>query len=397
MRTNKYQLLLSPDISPDGVIQGGGIPAQREPEIPQAKEEDNGAPPDNTVTEDEGEPFDLSAFEAVKRESPAPAPKKEDDKVEDKTEDKVEDKPEDKKVVTPPEKKTVVTPTTQKQTTPVARDYSDIEEGDRDLFKNMSNQAFAKLKPVYLEHKRLQQEKQQLETSLAEAKKAGLPESYYENPQAYIFDKEYQTAEQSLELVNKVAAHWQEQMQLIEKGKDWQDLKWDATKNDFVLSAPLPANPENRVAVLTAYQRILGQQGHFEQKVNTIRSTFKERHQETVQGINQLADSFFPTFKDDKSEHAIIAKDVESKLPSYMRGNPVTKIVARSLATNILLTKKVNELLAKIPKEEAVKKVVSNARRQAGPTNGDMGAAHVEQVDGGDEVTMDDFLAVKRG
>lgn len=403
----KYLLNLAPDISPDGIPSGGasqqvileapdaGTPmpeptGQATPQVEQ--QQDKGTSPVYEEAEGE-EAFSMDAFLKAKqstddthKEVIKPVEKKEDEVIDDKA-------------ISIPADKKVTQPIVDKNNKTDARDYSDIPDEDKPVFKKMGNEAFAKFKPIYLAEKEKTKLLAERDTQLAEAKKGGLPENYFENPEAYIFDPEYKQAEQHLNIATSVANHWREQMTLIEKGKEWQDLNWDEAQKKFIKSAPIPSSPENRIAVQEAFQNVLNKRNEFESKAQSIRNNFQQRNQQVNEELGQLADSCFPTFKDAKSEHHLIAKDIESKLPNFIRKSPLSKIITRSMAVNLMLSKQLAELKKNgAPANGSAAKTtngVSAAKRQAGPTNGDMGAS--SQVTLEQEVTMDDFRRVKEG
>jgi len=381
MLNQKLLLLLAPDITPDGVVTGGGAPVSPSAHVPEVSttEVETLAP---EVIEDEEDTVSIDDFTKsveLKNEEP---PKKE-------SEDVVEDQPKGEAT----KKEDSIHP---KQ----ARDYSDIEEADRELFKNMNNKAFATLKPVYLEHKKLKQEKQELEGKLTEAQKGGLPPNYFEHPDAYIFDSEYKNAANLQTTASSLVSHWEKQLEAIEQGKEWQAVSLDEKTGNFVLSEPRPSDAHSRVSVMRMYNQAMQYENQYRQQTESIRNNFTVRSKEISKAIQQVEKDWFPEFADDKATLSILAKDIESKLPSFVQNSPLKNIVARS-TTIILSQRKAIEQLQEQLKTAAVtpQNGKGAAPRKSQPNAGDMGAAVRQPGTNGadDDVTFDDFQKIIEG
>jgi len=96
---------------------------------------------------------------------------------------KVEEKKDEKKVETVDTTKS--TPITQKgdigKQALAARDYSGIDEADLPVFKQMSKEAFEKIKPIYQSNKANVAEIAKRDTRIKELEAGGIPQSYYEH------------------------------------------------------------------------------------------------------------------------------------------------------------------------------------------------------------------------
>ena len=390
----------NPGISPDGIPAGGGIPAQPEPTLPVEPTTPPPAPaikaepethlPGNQPKYDED---DKTTFDDFKKMFQPPAPveptePKADDK---KKEDEVpltEPKKEDNTPPTPP----VQTPATPPN--PNARDYTGLDETEVMLFKNMNNYAFAKLKPMYLEHKKSLEDLKQKDAEIAKLKQGGLPESYFEHPEAYRFDPEYQRNAAALGIINDAVAHWRKQMENIESGNDWQDLAWDDATKSFKTTDNLPANSQNRIAVLTRYQQALQQQGIYGEKVQTLQSNYLSRHAKIKNELIATEESWFPEFKDDKAPHTVIANQIRTKMPAYVQANPLAGILSKALATSLSLMQKLQGMEIELTKLKAAAPAPAAVRQ---PTAAELASGSPKvPANNGDDVTFDDFIKRKQ-
>lgn len=377
------QNLHSPE---DIVVQ---VPPDNKPDVPDTSSNNKG---------DDGEGDEpttsIEDFLNVKAPDTKPDIKKE------LTEDGKSFKKEADPKVLPKDIKSVETPakvpgTQTTQSNPNARDYSDIAPEDVEYFQKMGNKAFAKMKPLYLEHKAKTAELEETKQALAKAKEGGLPDSYYEHERGYQFDPQYQEAESNYNLANQIATHWRNQLQLIEEGKDWKDLSWDEAKGTFILSEDKPANASGRIGVLTAYQKALSAQTNLGEQVQNLRSNFKQKHSGIVEELKNTEKSWFPKFEDAKSQEAAFAQEIFTKLPSYVQKNPIGRLLAKAAANNIIQHKYILALEAQVAAKGGKAVVTANkTNSQQNPNLNDMGAHSANGNKAEDDVTMDDFKRV---
>jgi hypothetical protein len=213
--------------------------------------------------------------------------------------------------------------------TPVdARDFTGIEEQHIPLFKKMGNDAFALAKETYLERKTLREQVKQLESK-------SIPQSYFNNPQAYILTPEFREAASSERTARSIADHWRQQLIAVENGKKWQGLAYD-DKGQVVTTEPQTPSAEAKAQILEALTVTSAQANEFTNKAKLIKETFTSRYQEQAGAVKQIEDKYFPGFdKDDHPAKKIVEK-ISADLANF-KDHPVTSFAAKAAAGIILL------------------------------------------------------------
>lgn len=264
----------------------------------------------NTINLDQFEKeFDLGFEKTAK-------PKVEEKKEEKKEEEVVETKP---KIGRPA----------------LERDYSDLDDSEKLIFQKMSNEAYAKLYPLYKEHKTLKPQLEAQKTRIAELEKNALPSSYFQHPNGYVLDPSFTQLSENLSVTQVIENHWRTQLKKMEAGEDWQDLDIDEN-GKFKLSEPKPSDGSSKVDVLSYYQHAISQRQSAETKIKDLVSTFGEKHGKISSFVKaEIEDRFFPMFKDDvvnkpesKEIRESLAK-VSDAFPEELRGNILMGTVAK--------------------------------------------------------------------
>src|SRR5436305_1763019 len=72
----------------------------------------------------------------------------------------------------------------------------------------------------------------ELTANLEKAKKGGIPDSYYEHPNAYVLSPEFTTSSQRVSAAQTILNHWQEQYTELRGGAaEIMDIGYDANGN----------------------------------------------------------------------------------------------------------------------------------------------------------------------
>lgn len=302
-------------------------------------------------------------------------------RVPDKATPKVEPKPDDK-ALDKLDDKTVVKSTDTKPDN--FRDLTGIAEEDKQHFLRMSTAAFNRLKPVYLEKAKVEEELGKTKEQLSKA--GQMPDSYYEHPAAFILDQEFQENTSNVKVASDIANHWQRQLALIDSGKDWQDL--DIKDGKYVLSEAKVADNNARAQVIRNMNFADRQVSEFQTKANAIQHTFANKHRALATELKQAEDTWFPSFKDDKHPLQPVVKDMLAKLPPALRNHPMATLLAKSLTVNA-------ELGRRMAKLSEAKPTDTTDKTQRQPNLNDMGGGGDKKNGDDAEVTMDDFNARK--
>ena len=280
-----------------------------------------------------------------------------------------------------------------------SRDYSDLEPDVVPLFRNMSNDAFNKLKPLYLEHKNLKktlEEKEGVIKSLNERKPTT---STLEHEEGYLLDNEFRTALAGQNAANYIYNHWAKQHDAIGNGaKEVEILGYDDKTGQYVITQKIPAdvNAERFVLKQLAYAQNLQMQQ--EQNVRQISSTYKNRYSENLNGLKQLEAAYFNVF--DKPENVSVYKPVIEKhlqsIPAAFRSHPIASSFAKSLALNEALARMISDIQSKNT-SKVEDKSKSSKKPNSGPSAAEAAGDGGKNKGNDEAVTLDDFERIKGG
>jgi hypothetical protein len=277
-----------------------------------------------------------------------------------------------------------------KKDIPPARDLSDIAPEDAPLFKQMSNEAFSKLKPLYLEHKKLKDAITAKEAEVTKLKEGRLPDSYFEHPEGFRFDPEYTQQESIVNSANFLVNHWREQLKAIRDGAAEFEAIVVTPEGKYAIEKR-PADSAAEADILLYYNN--AQHALINAKAETAKfqSTFKEKFNGTKKWVSDFESTAFALF--DKEEGKQLAKAVEdtvNSFPAAIRQSLAARLLAKSLVTNQQQFNIIKQL-ASSPNLEVAKK---EDKAKAGPTSAETmsGAGSGES-----EVTIDAFERLKAG
>lgn len=416
-------------INADGTINAAPLVTSTDAPVKIADQPlvDPNAPP---ITEEvdatlEEPAIDFNSFLTKKEE---PNLKEEPAKpVDDKSKDKVEDKVEEEKLEpeVKPEVKLSTTPSKDKKAANV-RDYSDIEESDVPLFKTMGNDTFNKLKPIYLEHKKIKADIAAKDTELTTTKQqlvdaqkglVKLPESYYEHPNAVLLTPEFSEKLADVQNANIIYNHWKSELKKVREGAKEINIIGFNQQGQLVITNKVAADIDTDDNLREYINHAQTQLVNVQANLKTTQQTFAAKVTEYQNAVKQQEAAYFSGFDktpEDKKLYDPLIKQHLERLPPPFRASPIASMLAKSLAMNEVLA----ELIKKASTENADLKTKLNppkrgVGRPAGTkTNGveqhkpitkQPTAAEISaEADGddpdknGDNITMDDFELVKQ-
>lgn len=380
---------ISPDGNPTGVVNAAPI-AQTPPPpapkadapLPPAKVE---APKPEAKAEDDN--IDFTLFQAVKNGTD-PVPEK-------KPEGKV-DAP--GQIKTTPEAK----PDAPKADSPTSdndgRDYSEFNDEEKGLFKRMSNDAFNRLKPIYLDHRKLKTQLEEKNKELETAKKGltTVPDSYYEHPQAYVLTPEFAQAQGDVMKAEQVFNHWSSQLEKVREGAKEIDMLGSDQNGNLVITGKLPADTSAETRLLTYFNFSQQQLMNAQANARALGRTHSERYQNAVNFVRDFESKSFGAFDDPASKPTLepLVKSTIEGFPPTFRSSPLASLLAKSLITTTRLAALVQKLQGNGATSQAPNPATKN-----GPTAAEAAAEGGEGDKGKDKdsVTFDDFEKVKHG
>lgn len=303
------------------------------------------------------------------------------------TEEKPEEKttPEENKDETPAT--TVETPVTPGKKPVVLqkdRDFTEIDEADRPLFRDMSKTSFEKLKEVYVANKKAAAKIAELEQKVSAPQ---TPKAFYEHPQAYTLDESYQQAAKGLEIANGVESHIITQLENIAKGDKWQDLGVDPKTGEiYVQSDAKEPNVRAEVYLKGLLTQAQNEKHSLSRKISEVREGFTKTYQSDIQVIKAAEEKYFPGY--DKEDHPTrkTQQGFLELLPVSHRNHPLASVLAKTVANNGLFIQKLEaankelaELKAKFAAVKPVNKNIQPTKSHLSP-NGNNGKKSIADV-----------------
>lgn len=217
------------------------------------------------------------------------------------------------------------------------RKFDGLDPDEIPLFKQMSNQAYAKLYPSYIANKQRQSKEAELQKQLEEQRKFSL----YEADGAWQLSEDYQSLANDRARIAGEAEYWQNQLAAIESGEKWRPLM-QAPDGRLYAGEPQDATPQAKALILSnltkANQYLAGADADLAQ----YQSQFKTKHQEYVSSLGQIKGQIL-TPQQEEALKPHIDKTLE-KFPSYVRGKPEARLAATLWVLNQGLIKVIQGL-----------------------------------------------------
>lgn len=388
------------EISPDGVPTGTVVAAPHPSTKPIVQDKPNleksVTPSPDKGNEGKDDTIDFSLFQQVKDGIPSAEAKptkvedkpikievKPEDKVEDKI--KIDDKVEDKSKVVP-----------QQKVDTDGRDYSEFSDDEKGLFKRMSNEAFNKLKPVYLEHKALKSQLEETNKKLEEAQKGivKLPDNYYEHPQGFILTPDFMSAQSDVNRAEQVFNHWSSQLEKVREGAKEIELLGVDQNGNFTITSKIPADTTAEIKLQSYFNFAQQQLMNAQASVHSLARNHTTRYTSELNTLKDYEKRAFAAFEDPKNKANLepLVKSTLEVLPPAFRANPLATMVSKALVTISHLAGIINHL--QNTKDKVEDKTVVKGGPSAAEAAGDGGGGNKDKEN---EVSIDDFNRVKSG
>lgn len=264
----------------------------------------------------------------------------------------------------------------------IERDYSDIPESEREIWKKMSNDTFNKLKPIYLEHAKLKVENENL-------KKQPIGKTVYGHPKSYMLTEDYESKVADAQTADSILKHWQLQLARIRRGETWKDLDQDKD-GKFIISAEKDATAEAETEVLE-HLAFAQEQNHDARKsLKEFVTSYGNSYENDYRTLLAAQEKYFPGYSDPKHPTQQVQKAIIDALPTSFKSNPLTSILAMTAANNAILMGKLQSAMKEINKLKGIKEDT----KKAPPTNDKF--VHGKETKGKfGEVKFSDFRRVR--
>lgn len=270
------------------------------------------------------------------------------------------------------------------------RDYTGLNEDERKMFQNMSAQAYAKLRPIYDESKKLKEREAEI-AKREEAAKNALPKGIFDNERAFILTEQYREASDAVAQLQFESDYWTQQLEKIEAGEDWQPLMQDAQGKYFSGQAQ-KADVKSKALVTRNIALAAQLSANAQGRVSELQANYTGRRAALVNGIKTFEQKMFPFFEGEHQHKAQLQELIQA-IPDEFRDHPLAGGYAKAmLAVKILNAN--NQALAR---QRQVANAAASDVKKAGPSMSAVNNAPAAKT-GKVEVTVDnveEFLGLK--
>ena len=262
----------------------------------------------------------------------------------------------------------------QNKPLPTARDYTGFSPEEVAVLKQMSNQAF------YFTLNKIKQS-QELEAKLKTAENS----TYYQHPEGYTLDPQYQELKSNVFKADSEAKAWYNALMKIKAGESWTAPTAWGENGELVFGTEQPATNEAEELVRQRMSVAAGLAQQYRGQVKSFAGTYKQQIDAATNQLNQVQASKFPWVADPKlldqtveipgaGSHTIksIKDNFMSLIPQQYRGHILAELGANMYAVihkyNAEIAAKDNQLkLATTKREETFRAEPTSHESQATP------------------------------
>lgn len=224
------------------------------------------------------------------------------------------------------------------ETLPTARDLSDFPEEYHPHLKQMSNEAFAFIKPQLIARLKQAEIDKAKDDELQRLRTGALPNTYYEHPQAYLLSPTYKQMVVDENFYNNVLSHLNSQLEKVENGEEWQDIGVNE-KGELVTSQNQPADAKSKVHIMNKISNIYSRLNSTRANMANFESEFTARHRADVSVLQDITTKLYPKIKESEKDIWQGVQTIIDALPGSVRSHPVSRAFAIAAASNQMAIK----------------------------------------------------------
>lgn len=253
-------------------------------------------------------------------------------------------------------KTTEVTPKPAKVTT-IPRDFAGIEDGDKPLFQQMSNEAFAKMKALYLERAETNKKIEQLQ-------KNSVPDSYFAHPDAYTLTPTWREHVKTFGQAQAIQRHWQQQLSNVRKGQPWSSLDFNEKGELVVGEASGKPDIESETNITTYLTAATIQASQVRDEVEKYRTGYLTEAQGAIGKVKGFEAKYFDPLiaGDTDGKYKKVMDNIRGQLPTPLQNAPLADLVCKSVAANLVQAQQILQLQKQIGAKSSVAKDVAAAQ-----------------------------------
>ena len=245
---------------------------------------------------------------------------------------------------------------------PKGRDYSGLDPDEVRLFKAMSNEAYAKLLPIYKASKNPPQPSEdlmKLQEELEQARKS----RWYDHEQAYTLSPEYSAAKANLDDLSFEERYWEQQLALAEEGKPVQLLTKKNPDGTYTAGEEQEPSPQIKAQLIAALTRASQYKHTVMEKVNSLQESYSSNWKSLQAGLEKVDKDAFGSLD---MQHPGVKSEYSNwinRFPVEARNNLQTQMLAKSMVVIQGLIQQLNQKNV----TGAVKSATTNTAKAAGP------------------------------
>lgn len=244
-----------------------------------------------------------------------------------------------------------------------ARDLSDLNENEREIFQNMALQGYETLYPFYKKFRGRDADLESVDKLKAELEtlKKNPPASfYYDHEDAYLLQNDYREALMAGHQLNTIADHWEQQYINARAGKPIRDLVLDQNGRPQ-LGGEIQPSPEVEAKIFSLLADAKQKASSHQSRLESIRSDhgqkFKSFKEQMTLAYQKMIGPYEAQLKPMMEKHL-------QMFPEFVRNRQEIQAIAGLYA---LLQHVVNN--DKVDKQQQVAATANRtAARSAGPT-----------------------------
>lgn len=250
------------------------------------------------------------------------------------------------------------------------RDYSPFDPDEVKALKKLPNREFSLVAPLLAKYKTERTELVDLRTKntelLGQLAGKGIPQSWYEHPQAYTLTPEYGQIASTYNRLSTEQAHYQQQLELAAAGEEWTYITGYQKDGTPLYSSPIAGGPKAQGALMGILSQAGSKMEHLNGRAQSIREGFNHRHQSDIQGLHNAIDQEIAKLNPELKPKDEAVKEVHSKLPPTFKGHPMAINVAKLVSVVVNQA----QMLDKLQKAQGIKAAAKVDRKLAGPGAG---------------------------
>lgn len=225
-------------------------------------------------------------------------------------------------------------------------DYTGLNNGERKMFQSMPKQAYALLRPIYEEFKKIDsgyEARQAKEAETAKLLEELKGQQFYGLPDAWKLDPEIQPIISAADRLSNEANFWKSQLTALESGEKIQKL-YATPDGKITVGEPVDPQPGDRAELIMAMQKAVTLQNQVQGELTGRVQNFKARYQTWDNQVETVNKEIFGRFDKDLAPHR--EKMMESwplavrHQPIYRYATDATIMLGNILTENAALKQK---------------------------------------------------------